>query len=401
MTFWETTTIALHAVVLNKVRSFLTMLGVIIGVGAVILLMAIGAGLQDYITGQFNQLGSNVLIVMPGDLFSSGGGGLSQGGASALTTNKLEYSDVLKIQRLRPLVTSAVPIQVNSANASFQNNKKKVPVVGTTDQYAATQFTPLSEGRFFTADEMTKGERVAVVGPQTVTALFGNTDPISKTINIESQNFRVIGVAKAGGGLGGSHDTYIYIPTVTYRSLFDSQVITEIIVKTQDVASIPDATIQIKKVMMTHMKSDEFSVVETTQILSTINQILGVLTLGLGGIAAISLLVGGIGIMNIMLVSVTERTREIGLRKAIGATPHQILLQFLIESSVISVMGGMIGVGIAFLGTLAIHAVFPAVITPLAVALAFGVSVLIGVVFGVAPARRASLLSPIEALRYE
>lgn len=403
MNMMETTSIAFRAVTLNKVRSFLTMLGVIIGVGAVILLVAIGNGLQQYITGQFNELGSNVLIILPGELFSSGGGFSQENQMSALSNNKLRYDDVTKIQKIRPLVTSAVPISMNSATATFQQNKKKTSIIGTTYDYPTTRHTALQKGVFFTQDEGLKGTRVAVLGSEIAGQLFKNIDPVGKKIRIENQEFIVKGVAdKHGGGLGGPQvDTYIYIPTQAYRNMFDSTVITEIIVKTKDADSVPEATAQIKKTLLQRLKADQFSVVETTQILSTINQVLGMLTIGLGGIAAISLLVGGIGIMNIMLVSVTERTKEIGLRKAIGATPNQILLQFLIESSMLSVIGGMIGVGIAFLGTLAIHSIFPAVITFSAVFVAFTVSVIIGVVFGVAPARRASKLSPIEALRYE
>lgn len=403
MNFIETFGIAIRAILLNKARSFLTMLGVIIGVGAVIMLIAIGNGLQAFVTGQFDQLGTNVLFVLPGDIFGEGGGFSQESQRSALTNNKLKYEDVVRLERLRPLVTSVAPLATNQAEVSFQQKSKKTSIVGTTSQYATAQSTPMEKGTFFTNDESDKGEKVAVLGYEIAQDLFGDVDPVGKKIRINSQQYVVKGMAeKQGGGTGGpSFDTYVYIPILNYQKIFDSFTVTQIVVRAKDTDSLPEAKLQVSKSLLQRLKKDEFSIIETTELLSTINQILSVLTLGLGGIAAISLVVGGIGIMNIMLVSVTERTREIGLRKAIGATPNLILLQFLIESALLSVMGGMIGVGIAFLGSLAINAFFPAVVTWQAVALAFGVSVAIGVIFGVAPARRASKLSPIEALRYE
>jgi putative ABC transport system permease protein len=213
----------------------------------------------------------------------------------------------------------------------------------------------------------------------------------------------VLGVLEEkGGGFGGpSFDNYIFVPLNTLFDNFNIQIVSSLVFTARNRDDIPLAKAAIEKVMLERLKADEFTVFDQTQLLKQINSILGVLTAALGGIAAISLVVGGIGIMNIMLVSVTERTREIGLRKALGATPNVILLQFLIEASLLSVLGGMIGVFIAFLGTLAIQSVFPARILPESIALAFGVSTVVGMVFGAAPARAASRLSPIEALRSE
>src|SRR3989344_5142282 len=386
MTFIETASVAIHAILVNKTRSFLTMLGVIIGVGAVILLVAIGEGLQQYITGQFDQLGANTITILPGDIFSSSSGfGGREEQVSAFSNNKLRLSDVVAIEKLRSSVLRATPVMFNSTEIVFQGVHKKVSVVGTTDAYVNIRNLEFDKGASI-ADE-----------------LFKHIDPIGKRILVNGQGFTVAGVVKKiGGGFGGPQfDTYVYIPLETYRTLFNVEAVTQIVVQARNKDTVQTAITHIKDTLGKRLKKDEFSVFETTEILKVINQILGVLTVGLGGIAAISLVVGGIGIMNIMLVSVTERTREIGLRKAVGATPNQILLQFLIESALLSVVGGSIGVALAFLLSLAIRQFFPATVTLFAVTLAFSVSAAIGIIFGVAPARRASKLSPIEALRYE
>jgi putative ABC transport system permease protein len=226
---------------------------------------------------------------------------------------------------------------------------------------------------------------------------------VGKKITIANRTFRVIGVAEAkGGGFGGpSFDTYVYIPIQVAFDMFSGQAVTTITVQAKSREEIPLAIIDIKKELGKRLEKGDFSVFDQKEILKTINQILSVLTVGLGGIAAISLVVGGIGILNIMLVSVIERTREIGLRKALGATPNVILVQFLIEAATLSIFGGMIGTGLAYLLTLILSRFLPAKVTVDAVMLAFGVSAAIGIIFGVIPARRASKLSPIEALRYE
>jgi putative ABC transport system permease protein len=235
--------------------------------------------------------------------------------------------------------------------------------------------------------------------------LFGNIDPLGKRITINAQNFRVIGVGEEkGGGFGGpSFDDYIYIPLQTWFQSFDMTTVMRIFAKANSTDAISEGIDEIERYYLRQrgLEKDEFSVFEQSEILDIINQILGVLTAALGGIAAISLLVGGIGIMNIMLVSVTERTREIGLRKAMGATPKVILWQFLIEAVALSVSGGLIGVGFAQLGSLAIQQFIPAQVTLPAILLAFGVSAGVGIIFGVYPASKAAKLSPIEALRYE
>ncbi|PIR58742.1 MAG: permease [Candidatus Pacebacteria bacterium CG10_big_fil_rev_8_21_14_0_10_56_10] len=403
LNFTNIFSVAVKAIWVNKVRSLLTMLGIIIGVGSVVLLTSIGNGLRAFVTDEFNQLGANTLIIFPNDIFGDGGGFSSKSAASSIANSKLKLTDVTNLQRLRDHVTQVAPFNLQTDTASFRTTQETVTVLGTTFEYAQAFNTPTERGSFFSKSDDATGERVVVLGFEVANQLFGQVDPIGKRIKIGGQSYQVVGVAeKKGSGFGGlSFDTYVYVPLRTFFRQYDTDTIIRIIVKTPDTERLDQHLAAIEAELGKRLDDDEFSVVDQSEILGTITQILGVLTLALGGISAISLVVGGIGIMNIMLVSVTERTREIGLRKALGATPNVILLQFLIEAALLSVMGGGIGIGLAFAGTLAVQVFIPAVVTPQAVALAFGVSTLVGLVFGVAPARRAAQLSPIEALRYE
>lgn len=395
--------IAFGAIFANKTRALLTMLGIIIGVGSVILLTSIGNGLQTYITGQFDALGASNISILPGDIFGEGGGFDREKQLSAFSNNKLRLRDVRSIERLREHVVAVAPQYQSSSKVSFLQKSKSVTIVGTTESYGPVTNTKTSKGRFFSQSENITNLPVAVLGFQTAKELFGESDPVGKKITIGSQGFRVVGVAaEKGGGFGGpSFDTYVFIPIELAQRMFSGEAITQMTVQAKSREEIPLAIADIKKELGKRLAKDEFSVFDQRQILDTINQILSVLTVGLGGIAAISLVVGGIGILNIMLVSVIERTREIGLRKALGATPNVILVQFLIEAATLSIFGGMIGTGLAYILTLILNRFIPATVTLDAVALAFGVSAAVGIVFGVIPARRASQLSPIEALRYE
>lgn len=405
MNILDTVKIAFQSLVTNKVRSLLTMLGVIIGVASVILLVSIGNGLRASITDQFEDLGINTILVAPGDLFGEDGGFPAEDQqVAALTNNKLRMTHVREVEKVREFVKAVAPIAISPVEAGYQGKTQKTSILGTTYSYGdISNSNPEGIGRFFTKAEDEKGERVAVMGYKINEKLFGSVDPIGKSIKLNNQTFQVIGVVpEKGNSFGGpSFDTYIYIPIESYFRLFDTKQVLRMSVQVKSAETIKPAITAVNDRLLRVLDDKDFSVFDQKDILKIIDTILSALTAGLGGIAAISLLVGGIGIMNIMLVSVTERTREIGLRKALGATPKVIMTQFLIESVTLSVVGGAIGVAIATGASLAISSFIPAKVSLDAIMLAFSVSVIVGVVFGVYPARRAANLSPIEALRYE
>ncbi len=396
--------IAVRALLNNKSRSFLTMLGVIIGVGSVVLLTSIGTGLQSYVEDQFASLGSNILYIVPGNPFGENGGFSGQESVIESTKPVLKerYLDLI-LRNNRDLLKNGAISAVNVGETKYRETTKKTTIIGATASYHEIQNFNAATGEWFTELDDDKKARVVLLGEKIAEELFGDVDPVHKEIKIEGKSYEVLGVLEEkGGGFGGpSFDNYIYVPLHTLFSDFNFELIDNILVEVRSKDEISQAKKAVEKTLEKELDEDEFSVFDQTQILDTINQILGVLTISLGGIAAISLVVGGIGIMNIMLVSVTERTREIGLRKALGATPNTILAQFLIEAALLSVFGGLIGLGIAYLGSLALQIYFPVKVTWEAVTLAFGVSTVVGLVFGAAPAKRAADLSPIEALRYE
>lgn len=395
---------AITSISRNKLRSFLTTLGVVIGVMSVILLTSIGNGLTVFVEKQFEMLGSNLLIVSPGEIISEEGGFNQEAAALSLSTSKLSMSDVGAIERLGYPLGEVAPVIEGSVDVRTDQGKRKGYSVSTTPEYSDLRNTKTTSGRFFSDSDVSSNRKVAVIGSKIAEKLFVGVSPVGKTVTLNRIKFEVVGVAesKSSGSFGGPDiDSSVYIPITTAKSALGQEKISYILVQAADKKEIERAKSKIKDVMNKRLNAEDFSVIDQTEILKTIQTILGTLTIGLAGIAAISLVVGGIGIMNIMLVAVSERTREIGLRKALGATPNNILVQFLIESAILSTLGGAVGILIGILGAAGIRVFFPATPALNSILLAFGVSLATGIIFGVYPAKKASQLSPIEALRYE
>ncbi len=400
----ELTQMSIKSIARNKGRTILTSLGIIIGVTSVILLTAIGSGIQVYIEKQFKDLGSNIIIVSPGKLFNDRGGFRQQDRQTAAVLT-FTQKDVKNIEREMDPATLVIPSIQFEDSTTFRTSKELITLVGTTPEYGkARNSLPLPGfGRWFTKEEVDKESNVIVLGYEISNKLFGRENPLGKKIVIKGKTLTVIGtIEKKGGSFGGPpFDDYGYIPLTVAFNFKGNENIQSILIQVPDNNQIARTKKSVEKVLLDKYEKDSFTVFDQTQILTTITGILGTLTAGLTGIAAISLLVGGIGIMNIMLVTVTERTKEIGLRKAIGATPNAILAQFLIEAIILSCLGGTVGVALGSIFSLLINNFFPAQVTIPAIMVAFGVSSAVGIIFGAAPARKASLLSPIEALRYE
>ncbi len=418
MSVTESFRIALRALTANKLRSILTMLGIIIGVGAVIALMSVGQGVQKLITEQLQSAGSNLLIVIPGSLDEAQGPEgprrnrpdrpLTNGDWRALN-DPLQVSDVV----------AAVPEVDGGAEIVRGKNNLRTTVTGTTAAFSPVRNYNVSSGRFLSDEDVASEARVVALGSKVARSLFTESDdPIGQTIKVNGIPFRVIGVMEEKGGGGfGSFDNQVFVPFSTsqerlfpgLRSLRGEPALSFILVQVVSEDRLKDVISQIEDVLrqrhnITFLDTDDFTVINQADILDIFGSITGVLTTFLGGIAAISLLVGGIGIMNIMLVSVTERTREIGLRKAVGAKRRHILTQFLVEAMVLSLIGGFIGMILGFVGAQALASLsedLEAVITLQSVLLATGFSALVGLFFGIYPALRASQLHPIDALRYE
>jgi len=392
----ETLNLAFTAILANKMRSFLTTLGIVIGVTSVILLISLVSGLKTYITSQIEGLGSNLLFVIPGRI----GGARSPGGIQA---NRLVYQDVINLRKkLGDEAEVSAAIQRN-ATLKYGNKKDEgVAIFGVDSNYNGVISLEIISGRFFKESEQNSSRRVAVIGTSVNDVLFAGREALGQTVSVAGLKYTVIGTLGPRGSVFGiDFDNSIYIPFSAAQRQFGIERLNTIYISVADSDNVKNVQEKATNILLRRLSDEEFTVQSQEQALSTIAQVTSVLTAALGGIAAISLIVGGVGIMNIMLVSVTERTREIGLRKAVGATPENIRNQFLIEAVVLSGFGGIVGIllGIGF--SLIIGRFFTTTIPLWSVLLSFGFSMAVGVIFGVAPAIRASKLDPITALRYE
>jgi putative ABC transport system permease protein len=413
MLFSENFKIAIRALRANKLRSILTMLGIVIGVATVVALLSIGKGATASITSDVQSSGTNLLTVSAGrSQFGPGGDGASQ------QASHLYYSDYELLQRgLVDNVTLIVPSYQSSYIIKFGDESFNVNVTGVTEDFQEVRSYDVANGRFITDGDNKSQAFVAVLGSQTAEDLFGSLSPIGKTVSVNGIKFEVVGVLESKGSSGfGSSDDAVFIPLQTgYAKLFGStatfngkKTIDNIYVSVETTEMMDTVSAQIEYMIRRSHKLAateelDFNVQNQTDTLETLSSITGTLTAFLGAIAGISLLVGGIGIMNIMLVSVTERTKEIGLRKAVGATKNQILTQFLIETMTLSVLGGIIGIllGVGIASIVTLTGLITAVITADSILLAFFFSLAIGVFFGLYPAFRAANLHPMVALRYE
>jgi putative ABC transport system permease protein len=416
---FENLKVAFKSINSNKLRTFLTMLGIIIGVGAVVAVMSVGAGAEASITANLQSMGTNVITISPGRGMPGGAGGmmreLRQGGQAQeeVVEGDLYFEDVSALKKEATLLNEIAPVlQGRSSTIAYMSWSGDASVTGTTQDFLSVQGYTMAEGSFITESDVSNLSNVAVIGSTIADDYFGKIDPVGEVIKIDGKNFTVVGLLETIGssGFGSSPDETVYIPITTahYKLFGGPSEIDSIVAKLKDENQLDSAMAEVKSILRIEHKiypsePNDFQISSPTQFLETASSITNILSYTLAGIAAISLLVGGIGIMNIMFVSVTERTREIGIRKAIGAKNRDILIQFLTESIILSLSGGLIGVGFAYLISWLLKTLgsLSSLITATPIILALSFSTGIGLIFGIFPAMRAARLKPIESLRYE
>lgn len=405
MLFTELLKMAWRSLAANKLRTFLTMLGVIIGVTSVIALVSVGMGVKKNVIDNISRLGSNMLIVMPG---SSNRGG-PRGAAGSITT--LTYDDAEAIKNKIKNVSYVSPTVQGSYQVVYGHENWNTTVTGVIPEYVSIQSLTLKSGLFFSEHDVDVRNRVAVIGSTVATNLFESVNPVGKKIRIGNAPYTIIGVLESKGQSTGGQDQddVVLIPLTTAQErLIGITYVRSINVQVADADKMDEVQSNIEKLLRQRHRiragaEDDFNVRNLTSLMETMTSTTTMITLLLGAIAGISLIVGGVGIMNITLASVTERTREIGIRKAIGATYNSIMLQFLIESTMISIIGGVIGIviGIGAAQAISKFGNFTTVISGLSIAASFGFALFVGIFFGLLPARKAARLDPIDALRYE
>jgi putative ABC transport system permease protein len=405
MSLSELLVVGLQALSRNRMRSALTVLGIVIGVAAVIATLAIGQGAREAVQAQIRNLGANTLTVLSGTV-TAGGARMSAG-----SNNTLTPEDAEAIKRECPAVQAVAPTVRTGAQVVYGANNWATQVQGTTADFPIVRAWPVATGVFITDSDVRGAAKVCVLGSSVAEQLFGAVDPVGSMIRVKDMPFRVVGVlsTKGGQGWGGSQDDVVMVPlTTAQRKLVGRTTVNSISVSAVSEAQVNTALDQITDLLRDRHRirpgaDADFFIFTQQEMASSAAETSKVMTLLLASIAAVSLLVGGIGIMNIMLVSVTERTREIGIRRAIGARRRDIMMQFLAESAFLSLAGGTLGVALGIGAATAVSqfARWPTMIQPAAVALAFGFSTAIGLFFGYYPALRAAALDPVEALRYE
>ena len=397
MTATESLRFALGALRGHRLRSILTLVGMAIGVAAVVVLTALGEGARRYVTDEFAALGSNLLVVLPGKTETSGNAPIIGG-----TQRDLTLQDAEAIQRHLPRVRRLAPLSVGSARVGYGDRRREVTVLGSTPELLEVRRLSVATGRFLPPIDPTRAAPVAVIGQKVRQELFGAENPLGRAIRLGDTRFRVVGVmASKGQSLGIDMDDVVIVPVASGMRLFNQRSLFRILIEIGAHAEVTAARTEVLQLLTQRHGDEDVTVLTQDAVLSAFNQIFGALTLALAGIAAISLSVAGIGIMNVMLVSVSERTREIGLLKALGAAPRGILEVFLIEATLLSGMGGVLGLLVGYAGVALMGRLFPALPAqppPWAVLASFGTAFAAGILFGLLPARRAARLDPVAAL---